>query len=143
MSNQFNNDDQIDLDNAALEDAFAPRVFNANLAALRAQNPFIGMLPFPTTVVAGKLSAGIAQDIQLPEGTKMIRIRAETGKDFWITRNGTAQIPSATPDPHSQAYGGGSLLSPNDRHFYTEDFRSLSMIAAQDTLFAIECFIQM
>lgn len=140
---EFDATEQIDLNEHALEDAYAPRVFNASLSALRAQNPFIPMLPWPGSVIAGKLVANAAQDIQLPEGTKMIRMRGENGKDYWVTRNGAAQIPGTTPDPLADRYSAGAMMTPNDRYFYTEDIRQLSMIAAQDTLFSIECFIQL
>lgn len=110
---------------------------NPKLMALRAQMPFINIMPFPTKVLAFKLLAGVVQDIALPQGTKLIRF--SNGGTYYASRM-TAALPVAGS---GDAIETGSMQTPSDEWWYVEDVVSISMIALADTDITIACFIQL
>jgi hypothetical protein len=117
--------------------SLAQRNSNPKLMALRAQMPFINIMPFPTKALAFKLLAGVAQDIALPQGTKLIRF--SSGGTYYASRM-TAQLPVAGS---GEAIETGSMQTPADEWWYVEDVTSISMVAVADTDVTIACFIQL
>src|SRR5437868_1076512 len=102
-------------------DQLAHRTSNPKLMALRAQNPFIHIMPFPNEVVAIVLGAGVPTDINLPEGTKMVLFTGDG--NYFISRKGNAELPA------SQNYGGGSVFKPEGQYYYTEEIKQFSAIS--------------
>ena len=129
-------ENQYEKDSDNFDRSFSARVFNPNLMALRAQMPFVEMMPFPNSTITVKLAANAAQDIQLPENCKLIRFNADAV--YYVSRNGQAQVPGNNVDNTT-----GAIMSPNDRYFYVEEIRSLSVIAPAVTNLTVECFIQL
>ena len=118
----------------AVDRSFASRMFNRELAALRAQNPFLVIDQFPG-VISCKLTANVAQDINIPDGTKMVRFRGNG--QYLITRNGVATIPSL---PFSgQTDGSGCIIKPEGNWYFTGDeIKQLSIIAIADMVVSME-----
>lgn len=108
---------------------FASRMFNYKLAALRAQNPFVTITQWPS-VMAFALTAGVAVDIDLPDGVKMILFSGNG--EYFVTRNGRAQLPTGS---HTQ--GDGALMNPEWGWIHAEEIRSISVIAPQDMRLSI------
>lgn len=117
---------------------FASRMFNAPLAALRAQNPFVNIIQFPGSLSA-KLLAGVAQDINLPEGTKMVRFKGNG--DYFVTRNGIAVIPAAGFSALTD--GAGVIYKPESEWIYTgEEIKQFSVISVADSLLSVSYIAQ-
>jgi hypothetical protein len=119
-------------------DKLSQRMFNPKLMALRAQMPFINIMPFPTTAIAVQLLAGVAQDIQLPDQCKLVRF-SDNGS-YYVSRAGKAAIPVAGS---GEALLTGSVFKPSDEWWYVEDAVQISMIAAANTEVTICCFSQL
>lgn len=112
---------------------FASRMFNAPLAALRAQNPFVRIEQFPG-VISAKLTANTAQDINFPEGTKMVKFKGNG--DYYVTRNGVAVVPALTFAAGSD--GSGVLYKPEDVWIFTgEEVKQVSVIAPVDCILSV------
>ena len=117
------------------------RMFNPKLAALRAQNPFLPILPFPNTSITMLLGAGGTQNIDLPQGTKFIFV--SQSDECYFSRQGVAAIPIA-PVSGVAKNDTGAFQIPNNVFFYVEEIRQLSVIAVNaDTRIAIACYMQM
>ena len=113
------------------------RMFNPHLSAIRAQNPFLSIAPFPNSAVTVLLGANAAQDIHLPEGTKLINITFSG--EIYISRQGNAQIPLA-----AQASDTGAFQPVNGAWMYVEEIRQFSIVAVSaDTRVSVACYQQM
>jgi hypothetical protein len=119
-------------------DKLALRMFNPKLMALRAQMPFINIMPFPNTTISVQLQAGVRQDIQLPDQCKLIRF-SDQGV-YYVSKNGNAQIPVAGS---GDALLTGTMYKPSDEWWYVEEVAQLSLIAAANTEVTIACFTQL
>lgn len=121
--------EQANGDQAAQHDAFvrelAMRTSNRELQALRAQNPFVSIMPLSNSTLSGTVTNASAKDILLPEGTKLIYITASD--EIYISRNGAAQIPSNDVAGNFQSANG---IDPRNRFLYVEELRSISIIGA-------------
>lgn len=116
------------------------RMSNAKLSALRAQNPFLAIVPFPNSTENVLLPAGVAHDINLPEGTKFISIRATS--EYFVSRNGNAQIPVAAVAGMNQETGSCSF-DPS-QYIYVEEVRQISIISrAADNAVCVSCYQQL
>lgn len=116
----------------------ASSMFNAPLASLRAQNPFVTIEQWPG-VISAKLLAGVAQDVNLPSGCKMIRFKGNG--DYFVTRNGNAVIPARA----FAADGGGDgvMYKPESGWIFTgEDIKQFSVISVADSLLSISYICQ-
>lgn len=129
------NNDIIDNTTVRAVDNLAHRMSNPKLMALRAQNPFIHVMPFPNEVVALALQANVPTDINLPEGTKMVRFSGNG--DYYVSRKGNAELPTA------QNPGGGSVYKPEGAYYYTEEIKQFSVIAQNACNLTVQCFIQL
>jgi hypothetical protein len=117
---------------------YAQRMSNPNLSALRAQNPFLPIVPFPNSVINVLLvAAGPPVDIYLPEGTKYINIRATS--EYFASRNGNAQIPTTTVNNDGQACSFDS-----SQYIYVEELRSFSVISTgANNALCVSCYQQL
>lgn len=113
------------------------RMTNTDLMALRAQMPFIHIMPFPNTVMNILLAANVAQDIQIPDQTKLVRFKGDG--NYYVSRNGAAQIPDGTDNTKTS----GSVMTPEDTYYYVEEIRQLSMISLAGCKVTMQCFIQL
>lgn len=137
MDNEkLSNDDIINGAVNCATDSLAHRMSNPKLMALRAQNPFIQILPFPNEVVTLALSANTSTDINLPEGTKFIKFSGNG--EYYVSRKGNAEIPAT-----SVRSSGDSLLNPEDCYFYVEEIRQFSVIAPLNMRLSVQCFVQL
>lgn len=128
----------INMDNAL--DDLANRMFNSKLMALRAQNPFIDIVPMPDQTIAIGLEAGKAVDINLVGAVKMIRFSSSKGSgDYFVSRRGRAQIPAnGVTDTES-----GAFMNPEQGYYYVEEINQLSIVAAANCIVTIHCFTQL
>lgn len=129
----------ITFENTQTNKSLASMTFNAKLAALRAQCPFLQILPFPNSILSFLLVANTAQDINLPPNTKFILIAGDG--DYWVARNGVAVIPATTGDSDRE-HTTGVMYKPNGILFYVEEMQNFSVIAATGVKLSVSCFIQ-
>jgi hypothetical protein len=117
---------------------YAQRMSNPNLSALRAQNPFLSIVPFPNSIINVMLPAGGSPvDVFLPEGTKYINIRA-TG-EYFVSRNGNAQIPTSTI-----SNDGRGCSFDSSQYVYVEELHSFSIISSvANNAVCISCYQQL
>jgi hypothetical protein len=117
---------------------YAQRMSNPNLSALRAQNPFLPIVPFPNSIINVMLPAGGSPiDVFLPEGTKYINIRA-TG-EYFVSRNGNAQIPTSTI-----SNDGRGCSFDSSQYVYVEELHSFSIISSvANNAVCISCYQQL
>lgn len=116
----------------------AHRMANPKLMAIRAQNPFLIISPFPNESVSVLLAAGLPQDIDLPRGTKMIRFSGNC--EYYINRKGNAQIPDGTANTKNS----GSIYKPENMFYYTgEEIHQLSIVGPAVGVVTVHCFVQL
>lgn len=131
---------QSELNNDVLsaQSSLVQRMSNPRLSALRAQNPFLPIVPFPNSVVNVMLTAYVPQDINLPQGTKFINIRS-TG-EYFASRNGVAQLPATTPSSDN----GSTSFDPS-QYIYVEEIRQFSLVSSMggSNAVCISCFQQL
>lgn len=123
--------------NEQAENDLSRRMFNPKLMAIRAQMPFIPIMPFPNESLAYKLTANKPQDVQLPAGTKIIMFSGNG--EYFVTRKGNAQVPTGVHDVD----GSGALMNPEFCFFYVEEVNQLSVVAPQDMRLSVHCFTQL
>lgn len=112
------------------------RVFNAKLAALRAQYPYLEIQPLPLSVIAAFLDAGIERCVQLPASTQMIKFTS-SATPFYVMLQGKAQIPVTGNDVTKP----GVLANPQG-WYYVAEVGQVSLIAPANTIVSIHCHIQ-
>lgn len=118
----------------AIED-ISRRMSNPKLMALRAQMPFIPIMPFPNESISLFLAAGVATDINLPSGTKMVMFSGNG--EYFVSRKGNAVVPTAaTPQ------ATGSIMNPEFCFLYVEEINQMSAIAPYDMRLTVHCFVQ-
>src|SRR5574337_309626 len=124
----------------AAQDNMARRVMNPELMALRHQLPFVSIMPIPMKclfIVAAK--ANDVRDVQLPDGTQMVRFSAMRDIEFFVGINGAVQMP-----PPEDLTGGAALYTPVDQWYYVKGARSLSIgLPVINTGVSIEVYIQL
>lgn len=134
--NEFEIGRQYAEEQQAVDTAYLAQTFNPKLMAIRAQLPFVSIMPLPNSSVSVQLAANAAQDITFPEGTKVVMFQGDG--TYYVSRNGQAQIPnSTTPD------GSGSIMNPEYTFFYVEEIKSVSVIAPAQTHLTVHCFMQL
>jgi hypothetical protein len=107
------------------------------LAALRLQFPNLEVIPFPSRVKSVLLAtAGLAQDITLPDGTVAIIMRGNN--DYYVSNNGNAEIPFAVVN---EGVYSQSVFKPEGYVLYVGNMRALSLIAPNaNTIVTIMCY---
>lgn len=111
---------------------FAARMFNPKLAALRAQNPFVSILPFPDMVKNVSLTANVPQDVTFDSGVKMVRFSGNG--EYYVSRRGNAQIPDGL------IQDSGSVMNPEDAFYYVEDIQQVSIVAPNACRVTVHCY---
>jgi hypothetical protein len=134
--------DELAEDQQDVNQNLAFRMSNAPLSALRAQNPFLAILPFANTAIGLILPANTPTDVNLPRGTKFIYI---SGSDeYYISRNGQAQIPTEVNTNNGTASRNGSYQNPEGFFIYVEEMEQFSIVAVNaNTRISIACYLQM
>lgn len=116
------------------------RMMNPELMALRAQLPFVSIMPLPNMVLSAKLLAGVAVDIDIPQGTKIIAVRGNG--DYFVNRRGMAVIPTNTGNLNDQS-NSGNIFKPDGQFYYVEEIRQLSAVSVADSFLTVACFAQL
>lgn len=134
----LNNQELAQNNNNIAFDDLAHRMANPKLMAIRAQNPFIQILPFPNESVGILLAANVAQDINLPQGTKLVMFSGDCS--YYVSRKGAAQIPDGTIN----TIDSGSIFKPElGMFYYVEEIRQLSIIGPAIGRVTVHCFVQL
>lgn len=114
------------------------RITNPELIALRGQNPFVDIVPFPMKslfIVATKDND--TRDVTLPDGCQMVRFSANA-IDFFVGVNGQVTMP-----PVEDVSGNAPLYNPVDCWYYVKGLRNISIgLALESTGVSIQCHIQ-
>ena len=105
------------------------------LVLLRGANPFVPIYMLPNSACVVVLAATVAQNLPIPAGAKYVVFKG-TG-DFWLSRNGGAQVPAAT-----DTSGGAPILNPTDRAFYVEELQDVSLVAAANCIVSAQFYFQ-
>ena len=129
------NQELVENNAARTMDEFSRRMYNPKLMALRTQNPFAVIMPFPNETRNLVLVGGVAQDINLPEATKMISFSGSG--EYYVTRMGKASIPNGVDQDT------GCVMNPEGMFYYVEEIRQLSVIAPDDCKVTVHCFTQL
>ncbi|MDE2429499.1 MAG: hypothetical protein KGM99_12265 [Burkholderiales bacterium] len=128
----------------AARDSFVSKVFNGKLAALRAQNPFLPIVPTSDKVVNLSTKANIPLECILPSGTKMIMIRRSLPNSTVIASfNGTAQNFAAPSNSGVIESDSGSFVVNDNVFMYVEEIQSLSFLTPFDATISVMCWIQL
>lgn len=134
---QLTAEDILVLQNEQAGNDLSRRMFNPKLMAIRAQMPFIPIMPLPTESLAFKLDAGKPIDINFPSGTKIVMFSGNG--EYFITRKGQAQVPTGRHDID----GSGALMNPEFCFFYVEEIGGVSAVAPFDMRLSVHCFAQL
>lgn len=108
------------------------------LLQLRANNPFVPILMFPSTAKAAVLLAGVAQDIPIPSGAKYVVLRGNG--DYWVSVNGNAQVPAASVGLTDD--GIASIYRPDGVVYFCEEINSLSVVSAAGCIVSALFYLQ-
>lgn len=111
------------------------RMHNPAIMALRAQLPFLIIMPFTNQVSTYKLSAGVIVDVFLPSGAKLVRF---SGTGNFIVSRGTAALPTGV---HTQGECG--IVNPQNTWYWIEEIASLSIVSRDGCDVSAEFFTQL
>lgn len=142
---KFNGTDQsaediLQVDQNLAIKSMARRMQNPKLMALRAQNPFMVIDQMPDSNIGVVLSAGAPVDIPLAAEIKMIRFSGNC--EYYVSRNGNAQIPGTAGLSNPDLSGACGMMNPEDRYFYVEEVTSISIVSPTAGKVTIACFTQ-
>lgn len=104
-----------------------------DLMFLRAQFPFNKIMPFPSRAISAALIANTPYELIVPDGAVVGQFSG--GGIYYVSRNGNAQIPSASNTAGSMSANDSavdSLLSPENNLWYLGGIKSFSLIAASN-----------
>lgn len=99
------------------------------LMSLRAQFPFLPIIPMPQSYVSLFMNANTARDLQIPDGMSLMLIRGSA--DYYMSTKGNAEVPTAL-NTSGGSSGNGiamSFYAPQGILYYVGDIHSLSVIA--------------
>jgi hypothetical protein len=106
-----------------------------DLMALRAQFPFLPVMPFPRSLVTAVLAANTPQDLQLADGTTVVRFFSDG--DFYLSVGGAAVVPTST-----NVQTAFSLYMPTGVLWYARGLRTVSVVSATaDRVVQAHCYI--
>jgi len=121
--------------------AFQRSNLSPTLIAFRAKNAFVEVMKFPNLCLGVQLSANSPVDLQIPSGVRAIRFFGDG--DYWVSRNGRAQIPGAPvgeESPNLQFEMTG-IYRPEGIIFYLDQGASFSVISASNNrLVSVMCW---
>lgn len=129
------NNDVVRNEIGAMMDSMLTQTFNRKLAAWRAQNAFVQLTPLPNAVVTLVLAAGVPKEVNLPSGTRVIRMRGNS--DYYVTDNGNAVVPTV-----DSIDGSGMVYRPDGVLYFCEEAKSFSVCSVGACIVSVECFIQ-
>lgn len=115
----------------------ASATFDFKVSSLRQQLPSVVITPFPNTTTTVNLAVTTATDICIPDGAKLVRIRAASGATVFASRNGAAQIPGNVPDSTT-----GCFIPDTSTYYYVGELRSFSLISPAQAFVTLEWFLQ-
>lgn len=105
-----------------------PQGATNDLMALRAQFPFLPILPFPPQSWAKYLAANTAVECNIPDGCVLMLLRGNN--DFYISIQGNAQVPDATNTSDSLGDSSNkSFYAPQGILLYCGGMQRFSVIA--------------
>jgi hypothetical protein len=116
-------------------EARSKRMFNPNLMALRAQLPFLPIMPFTNQNTAVLLAAGETVEITIPQSAKLCRFLGNC--EYFVSR-GTARAPT-TNVPSDQC----GIMNPEDVWYYIEELQTISIHTPVGGRVSVEFFIQL
>lgn len=114
--------DEVAIGSPLLDALYTPQGPENSLAALRAQFPFLPILPPAAKIISGTLDALIPQDLNIAEGA-IAGIMRSSGPVF-LSFGGNAKVPTLGTNSESQ-----TEYAPNNIMFYLHGTRQLSIIA--------------
>lgn len=115
------------------------RSHNSKLSALRAQNPFVPIVSFPSSALTYLMAAGIPINIAIPSDAQFCKIVSDS--IIYVNRNGNAQLPVAfTNATDSQ---NGSVMNPDDSYLYCGEMQGFSAISASNANISVWFFKQL
>jgi hypothetical protein len=124
----------LDAQDNALQ-SLGQRMMNPKLMALRAQNPFIQIMPFPNTTLGFLLVSNTPQDINVPSEAKVVKF---TGNgEYYVSRKGNAQVPDGVDKLT------GSIMNPEGVYYYVEEVQQLSIVSPGAVRVTVEFFSQL
>lgn len=133
---------ELNSDFMATAQNLAQRISNPKLSALRAQNPFLPIVPFPNTSVIVTLTANTPINIDIPDQAKFFNVRSALAAGgtplVFCSRNGQAQVPGATADATT-----GSVAFAPDTFIYCEEIKQFSIVSAGAAQVAINFYQQL
>lgn len=116
---------------------YTPRGPINDLMSLRQRFPFLPILPLMGEGVAVFLAAGVAQDLQIPDGASLMCIRGNN--DFYISVHGNAEVPTATnavPGPSQTK----SFYAPQGFLYFVGGLSNFSVVAPNANTIVTACF---
>lgn len=136
---------ELDQDQFAADRNQALRMSNAKLSALRAQNPFLPIVPLPNSSVVGVLVGATPQDLNLPQGTKFISVKTciaggsniGNAPAVFMSRNGVAAAPVGPLDA-----GIGMVAIDQTNFIYVEEIQHLSIMSPSTCWVVVNCYQQ-
>lgn len=116
---------------------FTPQGPVTDLMAIRQRFPYLPILPFPNVVRSLFLTAGVAQDLIIPDGMVLMSMRGNL--DYYLSRAGRAAIPTAA----NTAIGLGveanqSFYAPQGYVWYIGGMKQFSVVTPADAI--VSCF---
>ncbi len=96
---------------------------NRELMMLRAQFPFVPIMPPPNFVITKLLAANVAQNIDTPDMASIVRLFGDG--DFFASFGGNAIVPAAA----NVGWNDG-IARPENIFFYIKDKPQISVISA-------------
>jgi hypothetical protein len=110
-----------------------------NLMSLRAQFPFLPILPLPTAYESVHLAANTAEDIAIPSGASLMLLRGNA--DYYVATNGNAEVPSATNTAgNAGSNRAKSFYAPQGILLYVSGVNSISVISPDADTIVTACF---
>ncbi len=98
-----------------------------SLMQLRNEFPFVPIMPYPNLMAGVVLAAGVAQDLNFPDGTQLFILSSNA--DFYACIHGSAELPTA-----ANVQNNRSVFKPDYCWFYA-NARNISVIAPNANTF--------
>lgn len=110
--------------------------------AIQAKNPFVPMLSWPTHCVSVLLVNALqAYDFNAPSGTRYVMFFGDG--DYWVTRLGSAQVPSGGAFNADDAYTIGACYRPEGMAWFTRGKANFSIVSrSPNRNVSMMCFLE-
>lgn len=98
------------------------------LMSLRAQFPFLPILPIPQAYVSLFMTANVPRELEIPDGMSLMLIRGSA--DYYMSTKGNAEVPTAVNTAKDQGSRiAMSFYAPQGILYYVGDIHTISMVA--------------